>query len=538
MSVLFERKLVPTDLMTFADANLILVFGFIIFFLWFLRLLRLNISVSTGQVVDEVVRLQTTSMTFQERGGLFGEIRMLWRTNMQQQLLRARRICSPIDVNELAIPFSVEKSSITVKLSARGPNINDALSGVTRVNFKYLDSAVEGARLTECTRLWRSEVPLRCNWIELRILYQENVVTHGRKKKRIFGRRYISVNQDRETHRSFEFEMEKIDTMHGSETIEVEPRNNQAPLFTDNHCCARFADRMDELGGFDIPFNCSVGLKILQGNVQTSELQLCPHSQHPDAQDGQETSPSPSANRSRARNAAANNEASSHANEEGGNGGDATFTLLIAAKALGLGEEMHESAAHRGQGKDAESVNLVLVVLQESKNASQDGSKTMNVMKQIILTNKAAYTSQEIFGCSESEDDGQEDCVICLSEPKDTTLLPCRHLCVCHSCFSRLELCPVCRSPFTAYLRQVKEGEGEGEGEEEEERVVCETADDNATEHARADNRDEAQPADDQHGRGRGRWTVSAATGSDRVRGTTAEVNSKDYESVLRYSAE
>jgi len=45
----------------------------------------------------------------------------------------------------------------------------------------------------------------------------------------------------------------------------------------------------------------------------------------------------------------------------------------------------------------------------------------------------------------------------------------------------------------------VKEGEGEGEGEEEEERVVCETADDNATEHARADNRDEAQPAGPPH---------------------------------------
>jgi hypothetical protein len=34
-----------------------------------------------------------------------------------------------------------------------------------------------------------------------------------------------------------------------------------------------------------------------------------------------------------------------------------------------------------------------------------------------------------------------------------------RHLCVCSSCFSRLELCPVCRSPFTAYLRKPVAGE-------------------------------------------------------------------------------
>mmetsp|Transcript_47793 Transcript_47793/g.149800 ORF Transcript_47793/g.149800 Transcript_47793/m.149800 type:complete len:137 (-) Transcript_47793:1936-2346(-) len=136
-------------------------------------------------------------MTFQERGGLFGEIRMLWRTNMQQQLLRARRICSPIDVNELAIPFSVEKSSIT---------INDALSGVTRVNFKYMARERVGIQF-----YWHVSAAavqdLVSRFNNERLGPGENVVTHGRKKKRIFGRRYISVNQDRETHRSFEFEV-------------------------------------------------------------------------------------------------------------------------------------------------------------------------------------------------------------------------------------------------------------------------------------------------------------------------------------------
>ena len=39
--------------------------------------------------------------------------------------------------------------------------------------------------------------------------------------------------------------------------------------------------------------------------------------------------------------------------------------------------------------------------------------------------------------------------------PKDTILLPCRHLCVCHQCFDHLTLdkCPVCRAPFQSYLR-------------------------------------------------------------------------------------
>ena len=42
-----------------------------------------------------------------------------------------------------------------------------------------------------------------------------------------------------------------------------------------------------------------------------------------------------------------------------------------------------------------------------------------------------------------------------MSEPKDTIVLPCRHLCVCSECFGQLmnERCPVCRTPFTSFLR-------------------------------------------------------------------------------------
>ena len=41
----------------------------------------------------------------------------------------------------------------------------------------------------------------------------------------------------------------------------------------------------------------------------------------------------------------------------------------------------------------------------------------------------------------------------CLTDPKEITLLPCRHHCVCAKCMSRLEQCPVCRTPFLGYLR-------------------------------------------------------------------------------------
>lgn len=56
----------------------------------------------------------------------------------------------------------------------------------------------------------------------------------------------------------------------------------------------------------------------------------------------------------------------------------------------------------------------------------------------------------------DSEDNGSE-CVICMSDTRDTLILPCRHLCLCNSCADSLRYqannCPICRSPFRALLQ-------------------------------------------------------------------------------------
>ncbi len=46
----------------------------------------------------------------------------------------------------------------------------------------------------------------------------------------------------------------------------------------------------------------------------------------------------------------------------------------------------------------------------------------------------------------------EAECVVCLTERKTIVLLPCRHLCVCGACFTQLDKCPVCRSPFHSHL--------------------------------------------------------------------------------------
>ena len=44
-------------------------------------------------------------------------------------------------------------------------------------------------------------------------------------------------------------------------------------------------------------------------------------------------------------------------------------------------------------------------------------------------------------------------CVVCMSAARSVVLIPCGHLAVCQSCYSRLQQCPVCRSVIRGALR-------------------------------------------------------------------------------------
>ncbi|RZC52382.1 hypothetical protein C5167_020807 [Papaver somniferum] len=58
----------------------------------------------------------------------------------------------------------------------------------------------------------------------------------------------------------------------------------------------------------------------------------------------------------------------------------------------------------------------------------------VKVIKQILWVGNARYELREIYGISNSTEVGFDDsepgkrCVICMSEPKDTAVLPCRHM--------------------------------------------------------------------------------------------------------------
>ncbi|KAK4272882.1 hypothetical protein QN277_021376 [Acacia crassicarpa] len=92
----------------------------------------------------------------------------------------------------------------------------------------------------------------------------------------------------------------------------------------------------------------------------------------------------------------------------------------------------------------------------------EKGEFRVRVVKQILWVNGMRYELQEIYGIGNSVEndlDGNDpgkECVICLSEPRDTTVLPCRHMCMCSGCAKVLRFqtnrCPICRQPVERLL--------------------------------------------------------------------------------------
>lgn len=95
-----------------------------------------------------------------------------------------------------------------------------------------------------------------------------------------------------------------------------------------------------------------------------------------------------------------------------------------------------------------------------------DGSYSIKFMKQKIMVDGFCMMLQELYGIenkntdnSRGEDDIEDDtteCVVCMSNLRDTVMLPCRHLCLCSDCAGQMRnkesRCPICRADFYALL--------------------------------------------------------------------------------------
>eukprot|EP00698_Gefionella_okellyi_P004833 TRINITY_DN14473_c0_g1_i1.p1 TRINITY_DN14473_c0_g1~~TRINITY_DN14473_c0_g1_i1.p1 ORF type:complete len:333 (+),score=80.12 TRINITY_DN14473_c0_g1_i1:83-1081(+) len=111
-----------------------------------------------------------------------------------------------------------------------------------------------------------------------------------------------------------------------------------------------------------------------------------------------------------------------------------------------------------------------------SLERSPSGAAVLRVLKQEIKLEGVLYSLQEIYGMGHTDsahrdhattedDDDSAECVVCMNEPREVMVLPCRHMCLCQGCADMLRFqsnkCPICRA-FVQQLLRVQVAQQDG----------------------------------------------------------------------------
>ncbi|KAG8088225.1 hypothetical protein GUJ93_ZPchr0010g10953 [Zizania palustris] len=137
---------------------------------------------------------------------------------------------------------------------------------------------------------------------------------------------------------------------------------------------------------------------------------------------------------------------------------------------LAVKAETALSIGHLPEGEEHKTVTPNSQITQAVFERKEHGDYQVRVVKQILWVNGTRYELQEIYGIGNSEGDTEgndpgKECVVCLSEPRDTTVLPCRHMCMCSECAKVLRYqtnrCPICRQPVERLLEIKVNNKGE-----------------------------------------------------------------------------
>ena len=102
------------------------------------------------------------------------------------------------------------------------------------------------------------------------------------------------------------------------------------------------------------------------------------------------------------------------------------------------------------EGEEPRQSHLTIAVIERQS----DGHFALKAIKQKLYVDGLCYLLQEIYGIENkvgesqycADDDEVEDtgaeCVVCMSDMRDTLILPCRHLCLCNACADSLRSVP------------------------------------------------------------------------------------------------
>ncbi|KAL6971448.1 putative E3 ubiquitin-protein ligase lul4 [Sarracenia purpurea var. burkii] len=137
--------------------------------------------------------------------------------------------------------------------------------------------------------------------------------------------------------------------------------------------------------------------------------------------------------------------------------GEDVFPLVISAETCLLSVPTKEHF-----GNPPPSLSAHMQITQSVIQKNDENAFDVRVIRQILWIDGVRYELREIYGIGNSaaesfkDDDPGKECVICMTEPKDTAVLPCRHMCMCSECAKALRLqsskCPICRQPIEELL--------------------------------------------------------------------------------------
>lgn len=118
----------------------------------------------------------------------------------------------------------------------------------------------------------------------------------------------------------------------------------------------------------------------------------------------------------------------------------------------------------KAAASETQSVMHLFLELTRAGATAGGPELSCKLLRQKVVMKGQEYTLQEIYGLADlgKEDEHDESshgepCVICLTEPRNTAVLPCRHLCCCEDCARTLSInaqlkgntCPICRTKIT-----------------------------------------------------------------------------------------
>ncbi|RDX83716.1 putative E3 ubiquitin-protein ligase LUL4, partial [Mucuna pruriens] len=113
--------------------------------------------------------------------------------------------------------------------------------------------------------------------------------------------------------------------------------------------------------------------------------------------------------------------------------GEDVFPLVICAE-TSLRTPLADETSSNSVPDASPHMQITQAVLEKSNGI---GPFQVKVLRQILWIDDVRYELRELYGIGSStaadfdDNDPGKECVICMTEPKDTPVLPCRHMCMC-----------------------------------------------------------------------------------------------------------